>query len=245
VTAPKVSSEVKPVHIVANKEDIASKVVMAGDPLRVKYIAEKFLENPKLVNEVRGMLGYTGTYKGKRVTVIGHGMGMASMGIYAFELFCFYNVKEVIRVGTCGSNSKDLDIPDLILAKRSYTESNFAYTYNGDVTKLAYPSTALNERILANANKEGKSIHLGDVLCTEQFSFYSDEEHLLKRIPESVNPIGVEMETFALFKTATSFDCDASAILSVVDSKYSTKQLSVEERQTSLDDMITLALDSI
>ena len=119
-----------PIHIKCNKEDIAPKVLMPGDPLRAKYIAEKFLDNARLVTSVRNMFGFTGTYKGIPVTIMGSGMGMPSMSIYAFELFCYFNVQEIIRIGTCGVVTPDIKVPELILANDVYSLSNFAYNYN-------------------------------------------------------------------------------------------------------------------
>lgn len=242
---PKVMDHLKPAHIECTKEDLADTVIMPGDPLRAKYIAEKYLENAKLVTRARNMFGYTGTYKGKRISVMAHGMGMPSMSIYAFELFYFFDVKRIIRIGTCGGLKPELQIPDLILATSSYTESNFAYSYNGDPTHISYPSKELTNHIREVAKQKGVTLHEGCAMCTEQFGFYSDNEHVLKRVPDDVDPIGEEMETFALFDIASSFDREASALLTVVDSKYSKAFLSIEEREKSLDAMITLALDSI
>ena len=243
--APKVMSHIKPAHIECTKEEIAPIVIMPGDPLRAKYIAEKFLENARLVNKVRNMFAYTGEYKGVRVTVMAHGMGMPSVSIYAFELFHFFGVEKIIRIGTCGALQPEIDIPDLIVANESYTESNFAYSYNGDPTHLAYPSKEMTKHILEVAEQKNTKVHVGSVMCTEQFGFYSDNEHVLKRVPEEIRLLGEEMETFALFHIADSFQKEAAAILTVVDSKYKEAFLTPEERETSLDTMITLALDSI
>ncbi len=245
VKAPKVMEHIKPAHIGCQKDDIAPIVVMPGDPLRAKYIAEHFLDNAKLVNEIRGMYGYTGEYKGKRVTVMAHGMGMPSVSIYAFELFYFFGVEKIIRIGTCGALKPEIQVPEIIIANQSYTEANFAYSYNGDPTHLTYPSQNLTNHIKNVAKEKGLHFVEGSILCTEQFGFYSDNEHVLKRVPEEVDPIGEEMETFALFHIARSFDKEAAAILTVVDSKYSEVFLTPEERESSLNDMITLALDSI
>ncbi len=245
VKAPKVMEHIKPAHIGCNKEDIAPIVIMPGDPLRAKYIAEKYLENAKLVNEIRNMYAYTGEYQGKRVTVMAHGMGMPSVSIYAFELFYFFDVEKIIRIGTCGALKEGVNVPDLIIASDSYTEANFAYSYNGDPTHRAYPSKSLTEHILEVAKEKGLKYHFGSVMCTEQFGFYSDNEHVLKRVPEDIDLYGEEMETFALFHIADSFEKEAAAILTVVDSKFSSDFLTPEEREKSLDTMITLALDSI
>jgi len=245
VKAPEVMSHIKPAHIECTKEDIAPIVVMPGDPLRAKYIAENFLENAVLVNQVRGMFAYTGNYKGVRVTVMAHGMGMPSVSIYAFELFYFFGVEKIIRIGTCGALQEEIDIPDLILANESYTEANFAYSYNGDPTHFAYPDKNLTNHIHEIAKEKGIKIHVGSVMCTEQFGFYSDNEHVIKRVPKKIRLLGEEMETFALFHIADSFKKQAAAILTVVDSKYKEAFLSPEERETSLNTMISLALDSI
>jgi len=245
VKAPKVMSHIKPAHIVCSKEDIAQVVIMPGDPLRAKYIAENFLENAVLVNQVRCMYAYTGNYKGKRVTVMGHGMGMPSVSIYAFELFYYFGVEKIIRIGTCGALQPELEVPDIILANESYTESNFAYSYNGDPTHLSYPTKSLNEKIKSVAQEKGIKIHEGSVMCTEQFGFYSDNEHVLQRVPKEIRLLGEEMETFALFHIADSFQKESAAILTVVDSKYKETFLTAEDREKSLNTMITLALDSI
>ena len=243
--APKVMEHLKPAHIECTKEDIAPVVIMPGDPLRAKYIAEKYLTNAKLVNTVRNMYAYTGYYKDKRVTVMAHGMGMPSVSIYAFELFYFFGVEKIIRIGTCGALRPEIHVPDLIIAKDSYTEANFAYSYNGDPTHHVYPSKDLTKHILEVAKEKGLKYHYGTVMCTEQFGFYSDNEHVLKRVPEEIELYGEEMETFALFHIANSFEKESAAILTVVDSKYSEDFLSPEEREKSLDQMILLALDSI
>lgn len=245
VKAPKVMEHIKPAHIECTKEEIAPIVIMPGDPLRAKYIAEKFLEDAKLVTRARNMFGYTGYYKGTRVTAMGHGMGMPSMSIYAFELFYFFGVEKIIRIGTCGGLLPEMDVPDLILATKSYTEANFAYSYNGDPTHIAYPSKELTNRIRETAVSKKLKFHEGCVMCTEQFGFYSDNEHVLKRVPEDIEVIGEEMETFALFHIADSFDKQAAAILTVVDSKYKENFMSIEDREKSLDTMILLALDSL
>lgn len=242
--APKVMEHIKPAHIECTKEDVASTVIMPGDPLRAKYIAEKFLTDVKMINRARNMFGYTGYYNGKRVTVMGHGMGMPSVSIYAFELYHFFDVQRIIRIGTCGGLKEEVKVPDLILATESYTESNFAYSYNGDPTHRAFPSRLLTDKIRKTAKEQGIFMHEGAVMCTEQFGFYSDNENVLKRVPENIDLYGEEMETFALFHIADSLGKEAAAILTVVDSKFEKTFLSIEERERSLDKMIKLALDS-
>ncbi len=243
--APKVLEHIKPAHIACTKEDIAPIVVMPGDPLRAKYIAENFLKNAVLVSDTRNMFVFTGYYKDKRVTVMGSGMGMPSMSIYAFELFHFFGVEKIIRVGTCGGLIEDLDVPDLILADSSYNEGSFAYAFNGDPTHIAYPDSKLNATIEEVAQDLGLKLHIGTVMSTENFGFYSDNENVLKRVPKNIRIIGEEMESFALFHIAQAFEKQAACILTVVDSKFSKVFMSQEDRERSLNDSITLALEAI
>lgn len=242
---PVVMEHIKPAHIECSKEELAPVVIMPGDPLRAKHIAEKYLEDAKLVSRARNMFAYTGTYKGKRVSVMGSGMGMPSMSIYAFELFYYFGVERIIRVGTCGGLIPEMDVPDLILATESYNEGSFAYSYNGDITHVAYPDKHLNELIQNVAKEKNKKLFLGTVMSTEQFGFYSDNEHVLARVPSDMQIIGEEMESFALFHIASSFQKEAACLLTVVDSKYRDTFMSIEEREKSVDEMIELALDAI
>ena len=242
---PVVMDHIKSAHISCTKDDLAPYVIMPGDPLRAKYIAEKYLSDAKLVSSARNMYAYTGTYKGKRVSVMGSGMGMPSMSIYAFELFYFFGVERIIRVGTCGGLLEEMNVPDIILATESYNEGNFAYSYNGDPTHFAYPSKSLNDRIQSVAQEKGKKLFLGTVMTTEQFGFYSDNEHVLARVPSDTQIIGEEMESFALFHIASSFQKEAACLVTVVDSKFKETFISFEVRELSLDDMIVLALDAI
>jgi purine-nucleoside phosphorylase len=235
----------KPLHINAKKDDIAELVLMPGDPLRAKYIAENFLKDVKEVTNVRNMLGFTGTYKGHRITVMGSGMGMPSMGIYAFELFYFYNVQKIVRIGTCGVISREIEIPEIILADRVYTESNFAFQYNGSDEHIIEPSPALVNRIYEKAQEHGYRVHKGTLMTSDVFGPYVDDEAQISRAPKWLNLLGEEMEGFCLVHVANSFKRESAVIATCVDSPYTDKLLSVEERQTSLDNMITLALDSI
>lgn len=242
---PKVQDSVESVHIKCTKEDIADTVIMPGDPLRAKYIAEQFLENAVLVNETRNMFAYTGYYKNKRVTVMGSGMGMPSMSIYAFELFYFFDVKRIIRIGTCGAEQESLKVGDLILAKQSYNEGSFAYSYNGENIHLVSSSKESNDQIRASAKKMGIHLYEGTVMTTEQFSFYSDLEHVVGRVPKTIQLLAAEMESFALFHIANSFERQASCLLTVVDNRYNDSFMSIEDRERALNQMITLALNSI
>lgn len=237
--------QAEPIHIKCNKEDIAKYVLMPGDPLRAKYIAENFLEDAKLVTSVRNMFGYTGTYKGVKVTIMGSGMGMPSMSIYAFELFYYFNVERVIRIGTCGVVTPEIKVPELILAENVYTLSNFAYNYDSYDKNMEYPSRELNAKIIEAAKETNKKLHIGTMLTCDAFGPYINMDNVLNRIPKDVKPIAEEMEAFALVHVANTFNREAAAIVTAVDSKFSDEVLSIEDRQTSLNDMITLALDAI
>lgn len=243
--APKVLEHIKPAHIGCTKEEIAPLVVMPGDPLRAKYIAENFLSEAKLVSDTRNMYAYTGTYNGVPVTVMGSGMGMPSMSIYAFELFYYFGVQKIVRVGTCGGLIPELNVPDIIVADSAYNEGNFAYSYNGDPTHLVYPSDTLNNKIMKTAEDINLHTYKGTIMSTEQFGFYSDNEHVLARVPKNIKIIAEEMEAFALFHIANSFDKESACILTVVDSKFNKQFMSQEDREKSLNESITLALESI
>lgn len=238
----------EPIHIkVNNKEDIAPLVLMPGDPLRAKYIAENFLSDAKLVTSVRNMLGFTGTYKGKKITVMGSGMGMPSMSIYAFELFHYFNVKEIIRIGTCGAVSEEARVGEMILSESVYSESNFAYTYNNYEEHVVVSSKELNEKIKYAAKDLGldNKLHVGMLTTMDVFGPYIDYNRVLERIPADLKILGEEMEAYALIHVANSMNRDATTIATVADSKFSDVVMSAEERETSLNDMIKLALEAI
>lgn len=235
----------KPIHINAEEGSIAPIVLMPGDPLRAKYIADNFLENAKEVCNLRNMLGFTGTYKGVRISVVGSGMGMPSMGIYSWELFKYYNVQKIIRIGTCGVVSPEVKIPELILATSAYSESNFAYTYKECEDHIMYPTKELNDKLIDSAQELGVKLHVGDITTMDVFGPYVEHDKLLARLPKELNIIGEEMEAFALFFVANEFKKEAACILSAVDSPFSDVVLSTEERQTGLNDMIRTALEAI
>ena len=234
-----------PIHINAEKGSIAELVLMPGDPLRAKYIAENFLSDVKEVCNLRNMLGFTGFYKGVRVTVIGSGMGMPSMGIYSFELYHFFNVKKIIRIGTCGVVSREVEVPELILATKAFSESNFAYTFDNYSEHITYPSLDLNNKIIETSKELNIKLHIGDITTMDVFGPYIDYDRVLDRMPKELNVLGEEMEAFGLFHIASHFQREASCILTAVDSKFSDVVLSGEERQNSLNDMISLALNAI
>ena len=232
-------------HNEAKKEDIANIVIMPGDPMRSKYIAENYLENAKLVNNIRGMLAYTGEYKGKRITVMASGMGMPSIGIYCYELFKYYDVDYIIRIGSCGGYSPDLKLFDVVLSEKCFSEGNFALTMNNENCHIINSDKNLNNIIEDTANRENIKLVKGNTVCTECFDLYmTDLNKFLERIPKDFNPISAEMEAFALFYTAKVLNKKASCLMSVVDSKYIDKVATPEERQTGLNNMITLALES-
>ena len=234
------------IHCNAQKEDIEKTVLMPGDPLRAKYIADNFLENVKLVNTVRNMLAYTGTYNEKPVTVFSSGMGMPSIGIYSYELFKFYDVENIIRIGSCGSYNKDLKLFDTILVDKSYTEGNFAYEWSGKEEHICEANKDLNNILEKTAEKIGIPYIKGNTLCNDCFDGYIDNiVAFLKRLPKELNIIACEMEAFALFYMARYFNKKASCLLTVVDSYYTKQKSSSEEREHSLNNMIKIALESI
>lgn len=237
-----------PIHIeVKDKSDIAQFVLMPGDPLRAKYIAENFLDDAKCVTSVRNMLGFTGFYNGKKVTVMGSGMGMPSMGIYAFELFHYFNVEKIIRIGTCGAVSPKANINDMILSDKVYSESNFAYTFNNYRERIVVADPSLNKNVMEAANELSLNgnLHVGMLTTMDVFGPYIDFERVLGRIPKNLDILGEEMEAFGLIHIANSMGRKATAIATVVDSKYSNVVLTIEQRQTSLNNMIKLALEAI
>lgn len=230
-------------HISSKKEDIAKTVLIAGDPKRTEFIAKNYLENPVLVNEIRGALAYTGTYKGKRITVFTSGMGMPSMGIYAYELFKYYDVDNMIRIGSCGSNVPNIKLLDVILSTCSYNEGGFAYNFNNKDVHEANASEFLNNKIIETANLKNINIVTGKTACCEVFDPYMEDYRIfLSRSPEDI--IASEMEAFALFYLAEYFGKNAACLLTVSDSKYDTRIVSPEDRQNSLTTMIELALET-
>lgn len=234
-----------PIHIECNKDDIAPIVLMPGDPLRAKYIADNFLTEAKLVTSVRNMYGFTGFYKNIRVTIMASGMGMPSMSIYAFELIHYFNVKKIIRIGTCGVVDPSVKIPELILADNFYSESNFAYSFNDYEGHTVKPSEKLNNVIIETAKEKNIKLHIGTITTADVFGPYVGMDRLLERMPKDIHPLGEEMEGYGLCHIANSMGIEASVIATAVDSKFSDVVLTPEERQCSLNDMITLALEAI
>lgn len=232
-------------HIEAKEGEFAKTVIAAGDPLRAKFIAEKYLEDVKLVNKVRNMLMYTGTYKGREVSIISHGMGMPSAGIYFYELFKFYNVDRIIRIGTCGTSNPNVKLLDTILAESSYTESNYAFMFNKEHINLEKPSIIINDKLKATASLKGIKLLEGDVMTCDVFDPYVDWKVINARIPKDLDIVATEMESFALFYIAKVLHKEAACLLTVVDSKCTTEFVSSEDREKSLTNMIEVALDTI
>ena len=219
---------------------IASTVLMPGDPLRAKFIAETYLENVVQFNTVRNMFGYTGTYKGKKISVMGSGMGMPSIGIYSYELFAFYNVERIIRVGSCGAYTADLNLYDTILVKDAYSESSFAQAMGLTDSHILSANPELNELLKEKAQTlniplvEG-TIHSSDV-------FYHLDADGYKKIRDEFGCMAVEMESFALFANAKALNKQATCLLTVSDSLVTHEATTAEERQLAFTNMIELAL---
>lgn len=229
-------------HIEAKKEDIAKTLLMPGDPLRAKKIAETYLENYRLVNTVRNIFAYTGTYKGKEVTVMASGMGMPSIGIYSYELFKFYDVESIIRIGSCGAYTDKLDLYDLILVNASYSTSSYALNQNGCIDKILYSSKQLNSKIEETANKLNLKLNIGTIYSSDVFYSETVDIHELYN---KYNCLGVEMESFALFHNANVLGKNAACILTVSDNLITKKETTALERQNAFDKMMLLALETI
>ena len=232
-------------HISAEATDFAKTVLMPGDPKRAELIAKTFLENARLVTDVRGIYGYTGTYKGKEVSVMASGMGMPSMGIYCYELYKYFGVENIIRIGSCGGFTEDLNIFDVVLVNNTFTEGNFALTLNNEDKHVEESDRYLNEKILEAAKKININCRLENMACSEVFDWYvSDFGKLCERLPKDLNIKGSEMEAFALFYTAKVLNKKASCLLTVVDSHYHKQSITSEEREKSVNDMIKIALEA-
>ena len=229
------------VHIEAQKEDIAKKVLMPGDPNRAYYIAKKYLTEPRLVNKVRGELAYTGKYKGVDVTVFSSGMGLGSMGIYSYELFNEYDVDEIIRVGTAGSYKEELKVYDILLATSAYSLSSYDVEYGKENIDVINSSTDLNAKIVDTALMQEKKIVQGRVHSAE--SFYSERNDFSDYL--DMECIAVEMEAYALFYNAKKAKKRATTLLTISDNLITHDLIDSTARERKLDEMIVLALDSI
>ena len=232
-------------HIGCEKGDIARTVLMPGDPLRAKYIAENFLEDYKLVNEVRNMLAYTGYYKGKKVTVFASGMGIPSIGIYSYELYKYYDVENIIRIGTCGSYNKDVKLLDVILSSGAYCKSYFDQLLDGVDVNFIQSSSELNRLIMNQAKVDCVPLKYGKTITSDVFDLYCDDSEKFRSNFPNMDFLSVEMEAFGLFYVAKKLGKEAACLMTVVDSLYDKRSLTSQDREKSLNDMIKLALESI
>ena len=231
-------------HIESKLEDIAEVVLMPGDPLRAKYIAENFLTDYKLINTVRNMFGYTGYYKGRRVTVFASGMGVPSIGIYSYELYKFYHVEKIIRIGTSGSFHKDVKLLDVVLSTGAYCKSYFDQLLDNQDINYIEASHNLNDKIKKVAEDAHIPLKIGKTITSDVFDLYTDSEDVFRTNFPGDDYLAVEMEAFGLFYIAKKLGREASCLMTVVDSFYDKRSLSSEERETSLNQMIELALDT-
>lgn len=223
-------------HIEAEIDEIAKTVIMPGDPLRTELIAKTYLKDYKLVNKIRNMYAYTGYYNDNLITVMASGMGMGSMGIYSYELFNFYNVENIIRIGSCGAYKKELNLGEIILVNEVYTDSNFSYVQDKNENYILKASDELNKKFRQEDVIEGKILS-SDV-------FYKEVEDN-REMYDNHNCLAVEMETFALFHNAKKSGKNATSLLTVSDNFETNKHLTALERQTSFTKMIELVLSKI
>lgn len=230
-------------HNSAEKGQIAKTVLMPGDPLRAKFIAETFLENPVQFNTVRNMFGYTGTYQGKTISVMGSGMGMPSIGIYSYELYSQYGVENIIRIGSAGAYSEEMKIYDVLLADSAYSESSFAKTQSGYQESKTYPSKELNQRIIQAAEKLNLPLHVGCIHSSDVFYREGGTEYLEELVSKQ-GCLGVEMESFALFHNANVLSKKAACLITISDSFVSHEATTAEERQNSFTQMMKIALEA-
>ena len=231
-------------HIEATSKDAFAKtVLMPGDPLRAKYIAETYLTDVVQVNGVRNMFGYTGYYKDKKVTVMGSGMGMPSIGIYSYELFAFYGVEEIIRIGSCGSYTENAKLYDVIIVKDAYSESNFAKVAYGYKSHCLKSDKELINRLNKSAKKLNYPVINGRIHSSDVF--YSAVGNPIETAGNQKQCLGVEMESFALFANAKYLNKKAACVLTVSDSLVTEQRISAKERQVSFNKMMEIALESI
>jgi purine-nucleoside phosphorylase len=230
------------VHIHAKQGEIAENILLPGDPLRAKYIAETFLEDATCYNEVRGMLGYTGTYKGKKVSVQGTGMGIPSISIYVNELIREYGVKNLIRVGSCGAIQKDMHVRDVILAMTASTDSNMNRLAFSGIDYAPCANFDLLNKAFQIGAQHGINIKAGNVLSADVF--YRDNMDLVKKLGD-YGVLAIEMETTALYTLAAKYDAQALSILTVSDHIFTGEDTTAEERQTTFNEMAVIALETL
>lgn len=229
-------------HIEAsNKNEIAKTVLMPGDPLRAKFIADNFLENPIKFNGVRNVLGYTGTYKGRKISVMASGMGMPSIGIYSYELYKFYGVENIIRIGSCGGYTDKVNLYDVILAKDVWSESSFAKVQSGYDSEIIDGSEELNNKLISISKDLEIPMHIERIHSSDVFYRENFEEY--KAIYSNHGCVAVEMEAFALFHNAKILGKNAACILTVSDNLETKEATSSDERQNAFTNMMKIALE--
>ncbi|HHY09023.1 MAG TPA: purine-nucleoside phosphorylase [Firmicutes bacterium] len=226
-------------HNAAKPGEIAETVLMPGDPLRAKFVADTYLENAHCYNEVRGMLGFTGLYKGKRVSVQGHGMGMPSIGIYTHELYNMFGVENIIRIGSAGAIRPDVKIMDLVVAMGACTDSNYAHQYNLPGTYAPIASFGLLEKAVNLAREKGQNYFVGNVLSADLFY----NELGPPTVWDKMGVLAVEMEAAALYMNAARANKQALCLLTISDEIHSGRELPAKERQVSFTNMMEIALD--
>ena len=229
-------------HIGAEPGDFAKTVLMPGDPLRAEFIAKTFLTDARLVTSVRNVYGFTGTYNGKPISVMASGMGMASIGIYSYELFKEYDVENIIRIGSAGAYSPDLKLYDVVLATGAYSESTFAKTQNGETADTLLPSAVLNDKLRAAGEKLGIPLHEGIIHSSDVF--YRKGLDYLTEVRDEKHCLAVEMESFALFHNANILGKNAACLLTISDSFVYPEKTTAEERQNSFTQMMKVALEA-
>lgn len=224
-----------------NTEDIAKTVLMPGDPLRAKFIADNFLEDVRQFNSVRNVLGYTGTYKGRKISVMASGMGMPSIGIYSYELYKFYEVENIIRIGSCGGYTPNVKLYDVILAKDAWSESSYAKVQGGYEGDAIEGTPELNMRLIKHADELGIPMHIERIHSSDVFYRENFEEY--KEIHNKYGCVAVEMEAFALFHNAKILGKNAACLLTVSDNLATHEVTTSEERQNSFINMMKIALE--
>ena len=230
-------------HINAEKDAFGKTVLMPGDPLRAKYVAENFLEDAKLVNTVRNVYAYTGKYKGKPVSVMASGMGMPSIGIYSYELYKFYDVDSIIRIGSAGAYDKELKLYDLVLADSVFSHSSYAICQSGDTSEIQYPDTHLNEKLLRAGRDLDIPITLGRIHSGDVF-YYEAGQPGIEFYCAQKKCLCVEMESFALFHNAKVLGKKAACLLTISDSLVTHKATTAKERQNAFTNMMKVALEA-
>lgn len=229
-------------HIeVTDANKIAKTVLMPGDPLRAKYIADTYLENVEQFNQVRGMYGFTGTYKGRKISVMGSGMGMPSIGIYSYELFKFYGVENIIRIGSAGAYDPNLNLFDIVIVKEAYSESSYALTQNGQTQDILVGSSKLSKKLLDIASEKNIPTHFARIHSSD--IFYREGNSIVEMMYQEKGCVCVEMESFALFHNANVLGKNAACILTISDSLVNHTETTSEQRQTAFNEMIQIALE--